>query len=338
MGEVAFLTFHIVYTPGTVRSLSLFVWSLLERSQADFLLVSNGCAWIEKAFLRALAQTHDRLDYRDLEVSRPLPHGQVLDRLQRLEPSPYFAFLDSDILATGAFDAQLTVDSGLAAAFSGRPTWVAEAEETLPDDFQLVSGTFQQTEGGLCLGNTYCAVYENARLGEVLESSGTGFSAAAWEELPNAARERLESAGMRRSYFDTGKALNACLAISGAKTIYRNLECIRHLGGMSFDLAPAATGMRLWLREWQYRRNFAKFTSNRRELDHQARQRARHRDVLRAHFRGLLTALYQGETPPNPDPTGNLEIDAAAGTTSAALIEFFTRSPQAMRHWRLLWG
>lgn len=326
--------FHVVYTPGTVRTLSLFAWSLLEHTDARYCLVSNGCSVLERTFLAALATRDPRLRHRDLGPAM-LPHGEALDLLLEGSSGPWFGFLDSDLLATGDF----VLPTPGAAVFTGRPTWVAASEETLGPDFQVVSGTFQRDSRGLPLGSTYCALYDRSALLEARHEARVGFAPG---PLPDRVRQRLAEAGLERSVFDTGKVLNALLALSCVPLSWRPDLPVRHLGGVSFGALRARGRFGLLSRlraERECRRQLADAGASAGEIRQALRQRLRQRDPVREWFDALLPALYEGRALPRTVRTGVAEVDSAVAATAAALQDLFARRrDEVPRHWRLLWG
>lgn len=326
--------FHVVYTPGTVRTLSLFAWSLLEHTDARYCLVSNGCSRLERAFLAALAARDPRLRHLDLGVAM-LPHGEALDVLLERSSGPWFGFLDSDLLATGDF---VQPPAG-GAVFTGRPTWVAASEETLGPDFQVVSGTFQRDSRGLLLGSTYCALYDRSALLQARKEARIGFAPA---PLPPPVRQRLSEAGLGRAVFDTGKALNAWMALSGAPLSWRPELPVRHLGGASFAALRGRSRFGLLSRlraERECRRHLAAARASAGEIRQALRQRIRQRDPVREWFGAALAGLYEGRGLPRPVATGVAEVDAAVAGAAAALEDLFARRADAVpRHWRLLWA
>ncbi|NRD89679.1 hypothetical protein C8024_09775 [Sphingopyxis sp. BSNA05] len=97
------ITFNIIYTPGTVIHLLPFVQSLLRQSAARFRLVDNGCMMPERRILENFVKTHERLELWQMSGDGCRPHGEVLDALFALETPGPFAFMDSDIVASGPF-------------------------------------------------------------------------------------------------------------------------------------------------------------------------------------------------------------------------------------------
>lgn len=343
--------FHVVYTPGTVRTLSLFAWSLVEHTSARFRLVANGCSARERAFLRELASQHPRFAFTDLGGNTTLAHGAALDQLLDQATGRWFGIVDSDIVATGDFATPLeAMAEGAAASFTGRPTWVTAAEEVLPRGFQVVSGTYQVTQEGLSLGSTYCALYDLDRLRAVRRDAGVGFGGHRHDELPGAVVARLGAAGLGRSIFDTGKVLNCCLALSGSDLVYRAALPLSHLGGASFAaLRPRRS--RSWHRwrglalvqrlrkEAACRQDMLQRTSDTDEVRQAVRQRCRRRDPVRDYFDALLPALYEGDPPPSLPRTGEPEVDTAVTRATGDVRDTFVRWADAVpRHWRLLWG
>lgn len=346
------LKFNIVYTPGTVRYLGMFVHSLLKWSDASFRLVSNGCLPPERRFLRKLCDRDPRLDYWAIPTKTCMPHDQALNYLQAMTESDYFCFMDSDIFASGDFLGEvrerLTEHAGL---FSGAPIWVTARDQILPEAFQIMSGLHSQAHNGACLGSTFFAVYDNAALTAWMQSAGMGFETYEWSEIPREHQERLADMGLAKESYDTGKVLNLLLLSQGHRLTYLNLPHLCHIGGTSFlplyERAPRGLMSRMasrltdtWLKpvllpllekrrarlaDQRYRR-FEVLT--RAEQQAIVAQRKRQRDPVREHFLALLRALFDGRPPPAAPQTGVPEIDAKTEAATREIIALYKEFEQ----------
>jgi hypothetical protein len=324
------LEFNIIYTPGTVKYLSFFVWSLLKWSDCSFRLVSNGCLSAERRYLQALCRQDERLAFWTMPSKSSLPHGQVLNYLQAMSRADYFCFMDSDIFATGDFLAGLTANlASHTGVFSGMPIWVKEEEEVMPHAFRHMVGTFNRTDRGVCLGCTYVALYDNHVLTEVMQSTGIGFEEYRWHEIPALAQEFLISLDLRKDSYDTGKVLNLLLLSEGAELLYLDSPALCHIGGTSFqvhyDNQPQSIKGRIVnrlmnsklgspLKAVRQRRTYASYQKRYQdapeaEFHLNARQRSQHRNPVRQYLLRLLNALFQDVPVPPPPVTGDEEID-----------------------------
>ena len=101
--QTADLQFNIIFTPYTVRYLKPFIASLLKWSDCRYRLVANALSSEDKDQLIELADQHDRLEFIVLSETGPIEHGKALRWLQERTESPWFCFMDSDIIATGPF-------------------------------------------------------------------------------------------------------------------------------------------------------------------------------------------------------------------------------------------
>jgi hypothetical protein len=232
------LQFNVIFTPGTVRDFRLFTLSLLQSTRdTAFRLVANGCSPGEIALLRALCANYDRLSLLEFPSQRVAAHAEVIDDLFRRETAVNFCFMDSDILATGDFVEELTfLRSTYQGVFSGRNLWVMPDETVLTADIPRVGGYYSHTPSGLCLGGTYCAIYDRA----VLETFLDGLQAAfpiwhkqVWHNIPAAYRHQLASVDLQRSWFDTAKVLNALLQCNGYTLKFVDSSHVHHIGGLS---------------------------------------------------------------------------------------------------------
>jgi hypothetical protein len=228
------LRFNIVYTTGTVRYLRLLVFGLLKWSDCSFRLVANACSPQEVHLLQELCRKSTRLEFLALPSRTIMLHSEVLTRLQPLERSGYFCFMDSDILATGDFVSEMSpyLDQH-AGVFSATPIWCTEEEQILPETFPRMPGHFNRTSNGVCIGSTYFAMYDNRVLSQLIQSTGIGFSRYRWEEIPPPYQSQVSQAGLKKTRYDTGKLLNVLLVAQGKRLIYIDSQLLQHIGGVS---------------------------------------------------------------------------------------------------------
>lgn len=234
------ICFNIIYTPGTVKYLRLFVLSLLKWSPCSFRLVANGCSPEEKGLLKSLCLLNPRLQFLALPFAGIVEHSQALAYLQSIEETDYFAYIDSDVLARGDFEAEIAPHLAThSAVFSAPPIWISRKDTILPDGYQIVAGRYAQTETGLCLGSTSFGVYDNHVLSQFTQDSGVKFERYLWKEIPPPHQARLARLGMKKAQYDTGKVLNLLLQEQGQQFYYLPGETLIHLGGVSAHLKLA---------------------------------------------------------------------------------------------------
>ena len=227
-------TFNIIYTPGTVKYLSLFVMSLLKWSDCSFRLVTNGCRTEEKNYLKEFCNKYPRLEFMALHEGLILSHGQSLNYLQRMTDSNFFCFMDSDIFATGPFMEEFISQlNRYNMFFSGVSVWQTEQGRILPDNFQNVFGRYSKTDKGVCLGSSYFAIYNNRTLTEFIRSAGIDFDQCLWTAIKREYQKQLTTMGLKKEFYDTGKLLNLLLLAGGERFFFSDSPFIRHLGGVS---------------------------------------------------------------------------------------------------------
>ena len=336
--------FNIIYTPGTVRYLSFFVWSLLKWSDATFRLVSNSCLPPERRFLQQLSRQDCRLSFWAIPSKTRMPHGHALNYVQALTRGDYFCFMDSDIFATGYFlDGMTSSLERCGGAFSGSPIWVKRSEEAMPVGFRHMTGTFNRSEKGTCLGSTYVAVYDNCSLTSVMQSSGIGFEEYRWTELPSPVQQELANLDLVKDTYDTGKVLNLLLLSQGKELTYLDLPSLCHVGGTSFqvhyDTRPLNTKAKILNRltrsrfrtpieSIRRRRSAARYRKRYRdapeaEYSLNATQRSLQRNPARQYVLRLLNALFQGIPAPPPPVTGDEEIDQRLLDARSMIVTLF---------------
>ncbi len=231
------MRFNNIYTPGTVAYLRLFVFGLLRWSDCSFRLVANGCPTGEASMLERFCRESPRLEFMRLPTGRGImPHGDALNLLQSVERSERFCFMDSDILATGEFLAEmLSRLDGVAAVFSGGRIGVKEEGTRPPEAFERISPPSGQGTDGCFLGKTFFAIYDNRVLTEVIQSTGVGFEIRRWGEVPGECLDQLRRMGLRgvAQGCDTGKALNLILLARGERLAWVDSPSLAHIGGFS---------------------------------------------------------------------------------------------------------
>jgi hypothetical protein len=239
------LKFNIIYTPNSVKNLRAFVLSLLEWTDFEFRLVSNGCERHESRLLEKFCSSDSRLEYyhywtmptRKFRLWKQAPHGMVLNKLQKMETSEYFAFMDSDVFTVDRLtsDTVLADLRGYAGVFSGSPLWSTTEDQTAPARTGRFNDPQNRTESGMCLGASYFAVYDNRVLSDLIRSTGVKFDV--YRKVTSVQRrnhDKLERIGVGADIYDTGKYLNILLQANGHDLLMRNSYPVRHIGGMSF--------------------------------------------------------------------------------------------------------
>lgn len=227
------MQFNIIYTPYTVRPLNLFLVSLIHNTTVNLRLVSNACPPDEVDLLHGLASlAPDRVRVLVHPTSTMLPHPDLLNELQEAESGEYFAFMDSDILAYG--DIRPLLDAHLqqhAAVFSGSPIWADRP--VLGKNQPKAGGRFMITEDGFCLGGTYFAIYDNARVKHIRSTYGMSFSHSDWGDLPVDIQDIIRQMGLEKERYDNAKVLNILLQHAGHSCTYTEELPIIHYGGLS---------------------------------------------------------------------------------------------------------
>ncbi|MFH0945930.1 MAG: hypothetical protein V2A76_12085 [Planctomycetota bacterium] len=228
------LTFNVIYTPGTVRSLRYFVPTLTRWTDCRFRLVANGCSEQEQQQLERLAGTNDQLEYYQFPSKKIQNHGIVVSHLLGLDSSEFFAFMDSDIFAVGDFAAEMAPYlEEHAAFFSGRPIWSNAADQVAAPGVRFC-GPHNRSEGGVCVGSTYFAVYHRRPLERLIDEEGVTFEKViSFEDVPERCRAPLEQMGCRTDTYEVGKLINLLLQVRGERIQYLDLASIRHVGGLS---------------------------------------------------------------------------------------------------------
>ena len=334
------LTFHIVYTAGTVELLSPFIESLLQQSPFRYCLVSNGCGREEQDRLAEIAATSPRLDLRSMPTAEVRFHDEILDWLFEQSAEPHFAFMDSDIFAVAPFGQTVTTALEKSptffacsqSCFACSQSWVSADERSAPLGGEIAGRHLSAK--GQPVGTTFFAVYERRWVEAARVAYGIGFKKCSWERLPAAARERLRAADLHYDRYDTAKALNLLLRLDGASLHYDPLPALVHVGGVSVRTNRAETSSVLAARPRGPRTGWVRAISRaRRAVVHRVRKgqvphaahapqpyRAR-RALTGRYFGAVIPALQAGQTPPPvPDvgePFAQREIERVARALAA---------------------
>lgn len=332
------ITFNVLYVPGTVALLKAFPGSLLRWSSSyRFRLIANGCPPEERRLLEQLAASDPRLEYLHLASSEVVPHGVALSRLQEMEGSGAFAFIDSDVFATGPW--QGAVEEGLAqrdAVFSCPPVWSDRDLETMPLDFVILGGCYQHLADGRCLGNSYFGIYDNRRLQQTIDRYGVGFEKRHWDQVPRRLRKLVRQLGLRTRIFDTGRLLNLLLGLDGGDLAHLPLPQLGHVGGVSgLGLArdraarlslPSRLRRRLTATLRRASRGWSSISAAEREL---LRRKSLRRRATVAFFSTLLRDLAE-ERWESPGLTlDDPQLEARVRAAEAAILTLF-RDPEAV--------
>lgn len=227
------LQFNIIFSPHTVEYLSPLLHRLLEHSDCRYRITSVACSEEDVATLKAMCDAHERLEFM-AAFDELIEHGKMLSWLQERTDSPYFCFMDSDILAVAPFmDAVATQMENCDVFSTGHPLWYADDDIVFKPDYQRLHGIYFKTKDGLDLGGTYFAIYDNALLSRTMQQTGIDFRYYMWDEVPPEHQRTVTEMGMRKLEYDTGKLLMLLMTRAGARFHSEDLPEVRHLGGFS---------------------------------------------------------------------------------------------------------
>ena len=231
--------FNIVWTGRVFPYLRYFVQSQMDRSQARFRFVVNGCPADQVALMEDFAREYpDRV----VEVFEAWPtmgaHGVALDVVRGArDDGDYFCLIDPDIIATGPFVPQFAaaLDNGCAGVTSGRGVW---ADEITPPEGNLgVAGEHFYSRDGYLFGSPHFAMYHRAALEDTMARWGIGFGSAG-PELDDRTKAALAAEGHDYHLYDTGKLANVLLQVDGKQLCHFESDALLHIGGVSHYLSP----------------------------------------------------------------------------------------------------
>lgn len=225
---------NIIYVNNSVQFLLPFVRTLLKNSQFNYRLVSNGCSSYEEGLLSQFSTSNERCFLYSMGSETMMAHHDVLNHLLALETSPYFVFMDSDILASKPFmDGLLNYLKSFEAIFSALPVWQSTEQAQMPMNFQMIDGRFLKDSEGRFFGLSYCAFYHRKKLIDFMDKSGITFSYYYFKDIPSRHQQHLVDLQLDKSFYDTGKLLNILWQEEGARMRYIEQDSLYHIGGIS---------------------------------------------------------------------------------------------------------
>lgn len=337
------VTFNVVFTRGTVTRLLPFAVSLLQSPDIRLRLVANGCEAGEIEPMQAVAAAEERISQHALPYARPVEHGVVLNDLFKAFSEDPFAFVDSDVIATGDFMASLgPIAPGQAGVFAAPPVWMTEVERDPPPTYTVLNARRRRLPDGSYVGNTYFAVYDRSALEPAWRASPLGFCGHRSRQIPRPVRRWLAERGWRIRWLDTGRLVNLQLVRAGYELEHRTVPELHHVGGLSLRKFHGwAGGMRRateMVRASPDGRRFRRLGDGlatrlySRFLRHTENEfvRGRRSEAL-AYFDGVLDAIINGAPRPPALTTGSPEMDDRAEGLLAALESQYPAGLAAVR-------
>lgn len=244
---------NIIYIRNSVSTCLPFLYSLIENTNAELRLVSNGCTREEEIALESLCKKFPNMEFKTLGVQRTLEHGLVLDSLLSTETSDSFFYMDSDIFANHTCGNEfLSLPSNLDGYSSCSPVWHGELDAVMPSNFGTAAGRFHRTESGFYLGCTYFAGYRTSVLKQLVEETGASFRVYTRGSLSKNLKGFLTSRGVDFNKYDTSKVVNIMLALRGSRLEFIDRPGLLHGGGVSCDIDDSnkdITGLKKMARE-----------------------------------------------------------------------------------------
>jgi hypothetical protein len=241
--RTADLQFNIIFSPHTAKYLSPFVASLLKWSDCRYRLVANGCSAEDRALIEDLANRDERLEYlvAPAEENKPLEHGKTLRWLHGRTDSPWFCFMDSDIIATGPFMEQVAECIERSdVVCSCAPIWYAPEDLVVPTRFRRIQGSHLETDKGQCVASSYFVIFDNDKLTRILNETGADFPIQKWDDIPPAIQATLKKVDLEKFDYDTAKVIVGLMIDQGMTFEYVWLDNLIHIGGFSQEAGDGA--------------------------------------------------------------------------------------------------
>jgi hypothetical protein len=232
--KTADLQFNIIFSPETAKHLSPFIASLLKWSDCRYQLIANGCSKEDRDLLENIAGDDPRLGFTVLSETETLEHGKALNWLFERNSSPWFCFMDSDIIATGPFlDKVAERLEHCDVVSSCAPIWAAPEDTYLPTSFRRVQGSHIVTDQGVCVASSYFVVFKSDQLANILQTTGVDFRIQRWENIAPELQQKIKDVHLDKFDYDTAKLIASLMIEQGAQFEYVWLDNLIHIGGYS---------------------------------------------------------------------------------------------------------
>ena len=329
------MTFNVVFMPGTAKRLLPFSLSLLQSPGIRVRLVANACEPGERELLRSAADLDDRLCEHVLPGRHPIEHGEALNHLFQSHPEPHFAFIDSDVIASGDFMASLwPLGPGRAAVFAASAVWMTDEEGIGSPRISVLSAGRRRLHDGTFVGNTYCAIYDRAAVEPAWRAAPRGFAVQLSRRLPRELKASLAARGWSFRAYDTARLINLQLLLAGFELDDRRVPELHHVGGVSIRSFEGSRGavrrlaaLHSSLRGRTRRVSDAVLTRLYFRLQHdRARERSRRRrGTVLVYLDEVLDAILAAEPAPPAPQTDSPEVDRRLAERVAALEDQYPR-------------
>lgn len=345
------ITWNVIYMPGTVAALLPFALSLLQAPGVRVRLVSNGCHEVEGRLLRRVCSIDDRISYHSLATPTWIEHGLALNRLFDEFSDPYFAIVDSDVIASGDFMAEIwPMADAEAGLFTGSPAWAADAEAVAPPGCTFLGGHHRLLSDGTTVGGTYAAIYRRSAVARVRHAAPRGFAEHWFPMLPSELRKRLSARRWRFPLLDTARLIHFQLLLEGFTLRNVSTSTLHHVGGYTLTDAEKETGNRAGdprsmlraLRRILGSRGDRRFERlvlgiihrvlRARTRDDSDRERIRRRRrLVSRHVRSVVEAIVRGDALPAPLRTDASDVDARVEALVRALEAHYLMGLDSLR-------
>jgi len=228
------VTFNIVFTDNTVQYLWLFPHSVLRHSGVKLRLIGNFISSHEESYLKKIVGENENLSYFPISTEAILSHHEVLNiTYKAFNDESFFCFMDSDILSTGDFLADLNLES-LDACYSCKPIW---SDVITPEkNFHYLQGRhiYSNNKNILC-GTSYFACYRRESTDFIMDKYGIDFRRYSWDDLSPEIQKLFRENELQYELYDTAKVLNLLLHFDSFRTEYIESPSLFHIGGMSWN-------------------------------------------------------------------------------------------------------
>ena len=234
---------NLVYTPGMVRYLSLFLLSIIESSsnELQFRLINNGCTKDEREVIYKIHKIFPmKTIFVDFQCCGNVSlHGTLLDTIFHEDYNDSdidFLFMDSDIYAKGLYEHEIRQNSkSVDAYFSCLPIWVKHEYLIIQSDSKQIGGPNCFSSNNIPLGASYFAYYKNEVVKEIISKENISFRKYNLSDLDADNMHYLRKNELLKEEYDTAKLFNIMLHKHGKSTLLKDIYNLKHIGGLSIN-------------------------------------------------------------------------------------------------------
>jgi len=245
----------------------------------------------------------------------------------------WFAILDSDVIASGDFVADLDLPGGgCAGVFTASPVWLMPTLARADRESPFLGGPVNELPDGTPVGATSGAIYDRDALQAATAKLPQGLlNGPAARVLASGMDEELRARGWYFRRFGTARVANLRLLLDGYSLRNVATQHLHHIGGVSHQDEHRHAPLQKRLRRFADRmlhgersRLINALVNSRTLLQHRTPEQERQvaiRHLLTRHAVQTMDNLRQGRPTFNPASTGLASVDKNLLALHQALVD-----------------